>query len=98
MKSPQDESVETISLAYNKRIEFLPDNIYKTYPNLKSYDAAACAIRNISKANFVNLQKLSSITLDGNLIERIDANVFDGLNLLQEIFLSIITCSVIFCI
>lgn len=84
----RDESIETITFAYNKNIEFLPENVSETYPNLAVFDAAACAIRRISQLNFVNLLKLENIFLDGNRIERIERFTFDGLNSLSEIYLS----------
>lgn len=86
---PRDESIKNVMYAYNKHIEYLPDNIYKSYPNLTTYDGAACAIKNISKSNFVNLHQLKTIFLDGNLIERIEADVFEGLTMLERIYLSI---------
>lgn len=88
LNSPRDESIEVVTFAYNKKIEFLPDSIHLVYPNLKTYDAAACAIKSIKKSNFENLDKLKTIFLDGNLIERIDADTFEGLTEIQEIYLS----------
>lgn len=86
--APKDELVAIISLAYNKKIAFLPQNISDCFPNLRNYDAAACAIEKIKKSNFANLVHLSTVNLDGNLIQSIHADVFSGLSSLQSIFLS----------
>jgi Leucine-rich repeat (LRR) protein len=88
MASPQDESIERITFSYNKKVQFLPENIDKVFPNLAVYDASSCAIKEISTPNFINLSKLSIISLDGNLIERIERGTFEGLIGLTEIYLS----------
>lgn len=88
INSPRDESVERIDFAYNKQIEYLPENISEAFPNLKVYDAAACAIRKISRANFVNLKSIQKLFFDGNLIERVEGDVFEGLTTLEFIYLS----------
>lgn len=90
IKSPRDESVERVDLAYNKQIEFLPENISESFPNMKVYDAAACAIRRISRANFVNLKEIQKLFFDGNLIERVEGDVFEGLTTLEYIYLSML--------
>lgn len=86
--TPSDEAVESIVFAYNKMIKYLPEKIQETFPNLKIVDAASCAIRSIWMENFMHLQKLSKIFLDGNQIERIERNTFEGLSSLTEIYLS----------
>lgn len=88
ISAPRDTETRTIAFPYNKNIEYLPDNVYQTFPNLKVVDAAACAIKNISSANFVNLKKLVTIFLDGNFIEQIESGTFQGLVNLERIFLS----------
>lgn len=96
LSSPRDIETGTITFAYNKNIEYLPDNVYQTFPNLRQFDAAACAIRNISNTNFVKLDKLARIHLDGNLIERLESTTFEGLAMLEKIFLSKISQFVYF--
>lgn len=86
--SPKDESVESISFAYNKNIKYLPQSVFEIFPALKVFDAAACAIKNISNGNFAHLGNLSDIYLDGNLIDRIESGTFEGLTLLKTIFIS----------
>lgn len=83
-----DENVRTISFANNKKIQFLPENVHDAFPDLKVFDAAACAVRKISGKNFRKLSKLSTIFLDGNLIERVDGDTFHGLTSLTNIYLS----------
>jgi Leucine-rich repeat (LRR) protein len=86
--SPINKAVKTISLAYNKHVEFLPENLFENFPDLQIVDSAACSLRELSKATFRNLFKLEQINLDGNKIERIEGDTFETLTLLREIFIS----------
>lgn len=84
----RDESVDAIALAYNKNIQYLPLSAHEVLPNLRWIDAAVCAIKSISHANFASLVKLEKLHLDANFIEEIEARTFDGLVALKEIYLS----------
>lgn len=86
--SPTDENVVAVKFAYNKNIKYLPQSVHEAFPALTIYDAAACAIKSISNVNFANLGKLTTIFLDGNLIESIENGTFEGLNSLKRIFIS----------
>ena len=86
--SDEYETVETIKCPYNKNIKYLPKGVHDVFPNLRTYDAAVCAIKKISKSNFAQLGKLVVIRLDGNLIEQIESGTFEDLTSLQEIYIS----------
>lgn len=86
--SPVNEDVKMIMLAYNKNIQYLPENLFENFPALRHVDGAACSIKQLSKATFRNLFSLEQINLDGNLIERIEGDTFDSLKMLKKIFLS----------
>jgi Leucine rich repeat len=88
LSTPSNLMVKKISFPYNKNIEYLPANVSESFPELTTFDAAACSIKTISRETFHNLLRLEMIFLDGNLIERIDGNIFDGLFMLKEIYLS----------
>lgn len=93
LRGEEDENVKRVSMVYNKKIQFLPENSYEAFPDLTHLDAAACAVKEISSKNFRNLFKLAVIALDGNLIERIAGDTFDGLTSLKEIYLGKIDLS-----
>lgn len=66
----------------NKKIEYLPENIDVTLPNLIGINAANCALKAISKANFKNLLKLKNLMLEDNRIETIEGATFQDLKAL----------------
>lgn len=69
-------------------VAFLPILTCFKFPNLESYQADNCNIGEISKMNFVSLESLLEINLAGNRIEMVPKNTFEGLDVLETIFLS----------
>lgn len=82
---PKNESLQGVNFADNPKIEFLPTEIYKEVPNLIHYHAFNASIKEISKKNFQNLEKMEYLYLTLNKIERVDRNVFEGLMELREV-------------
>lgn len=81
----RDASVDMMKFFSNAKIEFLPVNVYKSFPNLVSYEAHNCSIKEITKKNFERLNKLQTIALWGNFIEIIKSDTFEGLTSLINI-------------
>lgn len=86
--SNSDANVQGLFFKFNKKIEFLPENTARKFPNLIVYDAEHCSIRQISKENFIGLTKLRGLTLFSNSITSVPADAFDDLSSLQELYLS----------
>lgn len=82
---PRNNTFSGIYFLSNSKIEFLPVRLHLSFPNLRYYDAGTCAIKEISDANFVNLRQLTWLVLEGNLIETVPSEAFDGLIKLQEV-------------
>lgn len=82
---PKDETLQGVNFADNPKIEFLPNEIYKEIPNLIHYHAFNASIREISKKNFQNLDKMEYLYLTLNKIERVDRDTFEGLMELREV-------------
>lgn len=74
-----DDSVQFLSLLFNKKIFFLPVNVSQSFPNLLIYHAGHCSIETIKKINFEAMSTLRWLFLDGNQLERIDSDTFDDL-------------------
>lgn len=72
----------------NRKIQFLPENVGETLPNLVFWHASYCSIKTISRDNFKNLSKLRGLGLQGNQIEKISSDTFDDLTALQILWLS----------
>jgi Leucine-rich repeat (LRR) protein len=85
--SNYNESVTEMYLDHNKRIHFLPINVYKTFPKIVSYSSYKCNLTTICKENFVNLIELKRIALNHNSISHIANNTFEGLTKLTHLFL-----------
>lgn len=77
--------VEAIQLRGNKNIEFLPVDVYKKFPNLEVYMAKSASVKQISALNFAKLPKLRLLNLQGNQIEFIPDDCFQGLTRLYKI-------------
>lgn len=84
----RDEEVEGIIFHDNKKVEFLPYKIYVQLPNLIHYWAARCSIKHITNQNFEKLNRLKTIDLASNQIQKLSGNTFQGLGNLQNIDLS----------
>lgn len=83
----EDESVLLFDSARNQNVEFLPIRISNKFPNLVSYNADRCAIREISKTNFANLFHLRMLNLIGNRLEIIKSDTFKDLVNLESLLL-----------
>lgn len=87
-RAPRNKTVTWISFTNNSNIEYLPERLYLSFPNLNSYFARNCSIKEISDANFVNLPHITLIDVSLNFIESIPSQAFDGLVKLSLIYLS----------
>lgn len=81
--SSLNENVGGLRFNLNKKVSFLPIDVYKKFPNLVGYSAQFCSIKLIRRENFINLAKLKSLWLNRNLISEIPTNTFDDLESLQ---------------
>lgn len=88
ISTPKDENLRGLRCNGNRNIDFLPVGVSTKFPNLIGYDASLCSIKTIKKANFRNLNKLKQIYLNGNQIELINSDTFEGLTELGLIYLS----------
>lgn len=85
---PQNYYIDAILFRDNKKIQFLPVNVYKKFTNLVIYLAGWTSVRKISAVNFVRLSNLEWLDLHKNNIEFIPDDCFQGLNKLNHIDLS----------
>lgn len=87
VNSTLNNDVIGISFDKNTNVQFLPINVYESFPDLIIYGASYCRIQAVIKENFQLLNKLTHIHLSGNKIETIPGNLFEGLESLKKIFL-----------
>lgn len=86
--TPHNDSVEGFLSIFNKKIEYLPDNMADKFPNLVFIQAQDCSIKSISKQNFKNLKHLRFLALIQNNITKIESDTFMDLVALEELWLS----------
>lgn len=86
--STSDVSMGGLSFHNNKKIVFLPINVGEKFPNLINYNAAYCSVKEVLKLNFKNLNKLKTLALHYNQIEKIGTETFSDLTSLEELNLS----------
>lgn len=87
LADPENNDVTGLFFNSNKKIEFLPVEVYKNFPNLRVYPAHYCSIREISARNFGELQNLLFIDLRGNQLKSIPNYCFSGLSKLSKLLL-----------
>lgn len=87
ISTSHDESIGAIDFYGNKNIVYLPIKVNKNFPNLSSYDAARCSIKEISQKNLKGLGMLRVLWLHDNQIEKIMSDLFHDLVLLEELWL-----------
>lgn len=85
---PRDENIAGVNFSYDKKIRFLPVKISETFPKLIKYFAFGCSLTEVYKIHFENLNKLKSLVLGSNQIEKISSNTFDDLTSLEHLNLS----------
>lgn len=73
----KEEIVQVIWFANNTSIKYLPIEVSMRFPKIALYNAENCAISEISKANFENLNQLEAVILAGNLIEVVPSDTFE---------------------
>lgn len=92
----EDESVLLFDSSRNHNVEYLPIRISNQFPNLVTYDADRCAIKEISKSNFENLFHLRMLNLIGNRLKIIVSDTFRDLVSLESLLLGKYLCLIIF--
>jgi hypothetical protein len=85
--STHDELMFGLYLYTNKKIEHLPIRVVEKFPNLIAYGAGDCSIKEISRSNFIGLNKLRRLDLYKNQIEKISEDVFIDLPSLEFLML-----------
>lgn len=88
ISDPFNDQVESMFLSGNQNIEFLPISPHQIFPNIKFYQAARCAIKEISRRNFEGLVQLWQIDLQENQIYAVLSDTFVGLVELKWMHLS----------
>lgn len=91
----ENSAIDAIDFTSNKKIQFLPVEVYKKFPNLEMYLAERAAIKKISAVNFARLQNLKVLWLYNNRIEFVPDDCFQGLTKLHKIYLGTRTKQVI---
>lgn len=79
---------DAIYFGGNKKVQLLPVNVYKKFPNLEIYLAGLAAVKEISAPSFERLLNLKMLDLSSNKIKFIPDDCFQGLIRLQKIYLS----------
>jgi Leucine-rich repeat (LRR) protein len=89
LSSELDESVTTIFAESNINIQYLPNNIYKAFPKLKTLNFKDCSLKIVIRKNFRNLNSLKSLDISFNRIETIVIGTFNDLINLEKLDLTL---------
>lgn len=80
-----DPTVEALDFGNNMEIKFFPVDVARSFPNLSAYGTGDCAIKEVGKIHFQNLNKLRFLGLDNHEIETVPSDTFEGLIALMYI-------------
>jgi Leucine-rich repeat (LRR) protein len=86
--SPKDLSVKGFSIKSNVDVQFLPENLSKSFPNLIGVEVWNCSVRFVSLSHLRGLTSLNLLDLSFNNIEKIDNGAFDDNSKLTKLILS----------
>jgi Leucine-rich repeat (LRR) protein len=87
LSHPSEPDLKMLYFYNNKKVLYLPVELYCTAPNLFVINAAGCAVKAISKKNFEKLANVQYVWLHDNDISVIPAGTFEDLVSLKEITL-----------
>lgn len=87
ISSTEDHEMQRLDIDENKKIFYLPENIYEKYPNLVAIRARQSSIKSISNGLFDNLTVLKELYLSFNQIEEIESDSFKDLKSLEKLHL-----------
>jgi Leucine-rich repeat (LRR) protein len=83
-----NENVVEIFSKKNKKIQYLPKNIYEKFSNLKTLNFEECSLKAVTKENLQKLTYLKRIDFSINEIRTINVGTFDDLINLEQLILS----------
>lgn len=86
--SGKNENVLCLEFIENKKISFLPVDVYKVFPKLVDYSAVHCSLEKLASRNFEHLLFLKYLYLQNNHIAKIEDGTFDYLKSLEILDLS----------
>lgn len=81
----KDDQIKGLQFSVNPKIEYLPEEVSESFPNLLAYSAGTCSVKSISYENFKGLNKLRGLWLSGNQIEKVSSDTFKDLVLLEHL-------------
>lgn len=79
--------IEVLYIWKNKKVSYLPVDLYSSFYDLKLIIAYSCSLKAVSRENFRNLTKVFKVNLDNNQIRRIRRGTFSDLISLRELYL-----------
>jgi Leucine rich repeat len=83
-----NENVVEIFSKKNKRIRYLPKNIYERFPNLKTLNFEECSLKAVTIENLQKLTYLKRIDFSINEIRTVNVGTFNDLINLEQLILS----------
>lgn len=84
----RDERVTKLDVVTVAGIEYLPEDISQTFPNLNTSAFIYTSLKSISKKNFHGLYQMDLMQLQNNLLSSIAVDTFDDMTNLRLLFLN----------
>lgn len=85
--SEVDNAVEVFGVTTDTKLNFLPRDVGKKFPNLDSYSATECGLKIIRSHYFKGMKKLKTLDLSENDISTIEPGAFKDLKKLDQLHL-----------
>jgi hypothetical protein len=81
-----NEYVKMVRFQENSVLEFLPNQIFTTYPNLKTLYIASVGLKTLKGDSFKGAGKLETLFIDNNLLTNLSGKIFKPLENLQKLY------------
>lgn len=78
-----DSEGKTFNISFNSQIEFLPENVADSFPDLIYYFGQSCAVKCVNEKHFKGLHELKELYLNDNRIKTIVSDSFKDLAKLE---------------
>lgn len=75
-RGKSNKSVRDLEVEPNNKVEFLPKDLYKTFPNLSVLKLVSCGLKDVTRHDLKGLHKLIELDLSSNRLKTLPDDLF----------------------
>lgn len=85
LNNSRNENVSEFRIEFGKNVEFMLEDLSKTFPNLDTMYVYDTSVKSLTKNNFYGLNKLKSLLFVNGILSSLDEDSFDDLESLNSL-------------